>query len=66
VELGNYILGDILECPDCGSELEVRDPNKVDLKELTREHEGFNPSWVDLSCNPTLVPAPSEKEDWGE
>jgi len=67
IELDNgFMIGDILECPDCGMELEIRKPHQIDLKELARKHEGFDPSWVDLSVSPTLVPAPMEEEDFGE
>lgn len=54
---------EILECPGCRFELEVVfDPSKVNPDEVAKGHEGFDPSWIDLSVAPTLVPSPMEEE----
>ena len=54
---------EILECPECGLELEVFfDPSRIDPDEVAKGHEGFDPSWIDLSVAPTLVPSPMEEE----
>jgi alpha-aminoadipate carrier protein LysW len=68
VTLGEDVLdGEIIDCPDCGMELEVANPDTVDLVAIARDNPDFDTGGIDLSVpDHALIPAPNEEEDWGE
>lgn len=68
---------EIMDCPDCGFELETvffNPDDPVEVKKLmeTARKQGSNKdkkydvSHLNLTESPSFIPAPQEEEDWGE
>ncbi len=63
IEITDEMPGEIVDCPDCGLELELA------LYNPTMKERYGSRFWYEFNgerCQYTLAQAPEEKEDWGE